>query len=339
MTMRDWYDKVLALRREGRSFATATVVGRRAPVSAHLGDRAIVYADGRMEGFIGGACSREIVRKQALDAIRTRRARLVSIRPDAASAAATDPEHVVVAMTCVSEGAVEVYVEPDLRPRRIVVVGATPVADALARTAVTLDYDVVRVVDAHEVRDLEAQAAALGYTIAPLESLDASLKEGGPTTVAVVASQGHYDEQALETILRRGAAYVGLLASRTRGSAVKGWLSERGAPAVDSVRNPAGLDLGARTAPEVALSILAEIVQCRPDQAAESEPAAQASGEIPRAAAVAVSAIDPVCHMDVDVATARHTAEINGTRYYFCCAQCQSTFVKDPDRYLTAAHD
>src|SRR5262245_4011459 len=137
--MWDWLEKVATLRQGGQRFAMATVVGRRTPVSAHLGDRAIVYADGRMEGFIGGACSREIVRKQALDAIRTGRARLVSITPDASHPQSPDPEHVIVAMTCVSEGAVDVYVEPDLRPRRVVVVGATPVAEAIARTAVSLD--------------------------------------------------------------------------------------------------------------------------------------------------------------------------------------------------------
>ncbi len=337
--MRDWLEKVGALRRDRRSFATATVVGRRAPVSAHLGDRAIVYADGRMEGFIGGACSREIVRKQALDAIRTRRARLVSIRPDASQAGPSHPEHVIVAMTCVSEGAVDVYVEPDLRPRRVVVVGATPVAEALARTALTLDYDVVRVVDVHEVRDLDAQSIALGYTVVSLDALDAAMQEGGAGTAAIVASQGHYDEQALETILRRGAAYVGLVASRTRGSTVKAWLTERGAPAVDSIRNPAGLDLGARTPPEVALSILAEIVQSRPDQALDS-PVEAGTGTLTAAATSHPrTAVDPVCHMDVEIETARHTADVNGTRYYFCCAQCRSAFVKDPAAYLAPAHD
>ena len=79
----DIFERIVALRREGQPFAVATVVGRRAPVSAHLGDRAIVHADGRIEGFVGGACSREIVRRQALEALQTRRGRLVSIRPDA----------------------------------------------------------------------------------------------------------------------------------------------------------------------------------------------------------------------------------------------------------------
>ena len=129
MKTMDLFEQVAALRREGQSFALATVVARRAPVSAHLGDRAIVFADGRMEGFVGGACSREIIRQQALDALATRCSRLVSIRPDASDAAASTGEHVVVPMTCVSEGAIDVYVEPFVQARRLVVVGATPVAE------------------------------------------------------------------------------------------------------------------------------------------------------------------------------------------------------------------
>lgn len=336
--MRDWLEKVVMLRRGGDRFATATVVGRHRPVSAHLGDRAIVHADGRMEGFIGGACSREIVRKQALDAIRTGRARLVSIRPDASEISTSHPEHVIVPMTCVSEGAVDVYVEPDVRPRRIVVVGATPVADALARTAVTLDYDVVRAVEVDEVSDIQAQASALGYTVVPLDALDSALREGGAGVAAVVASQGHYDEQALETILRRGAAYVALVASRMRGSTVKQLLSEQGAPNVDAVRNPAGLDLGARTAPEVALSILAEIVQSRPTHALD-DPVDVVGATTPASTAAPqpALAVDPVCQMEVNIATAKHSAEVNGTTYYFCCPHCRSAFVKDPAAFLTPA--
>jgi xanthine dehydrogenase accessory factor len=330
--MRDFVEKVIELRRERRSFATATVVGRRAPVSAHLGDRAIVHEDGRMEGFIGGACSREIIRRQALESIRARRARLVSIRPDANAGVSSDPEHVFVPMTCVSEGAVDVYVEPSVRPRRLVVVGATPVAEALARTAVALDYEVVRTVQPEEQRDLEAQAAAGGWTLAPLDSLGAAITDGGPATAAVVATQGHYDEQALEVILRaRRASYVGLVASRKRGATVKESLEQSGITGTDVVRVPAGLDLGARTAPEVAIAILAEIVQSRPDQALDA-----GSRDQQAAPATQTKALDPVCHMDVEIATAKHSAEVDGTTYYFCCAHCRSSFVKEPARYLAS---
>lgn len=327
--MNDFFETVTTLRREGQSFATATVVGRRAPVSAHLGDRAIVFADGRMEGFIGGACSREIIRKQALDSLRTRRSRLVSIRPDATAPNTDDPEHVVVPMTCVSEGAVEVYVEPFTPARTLVVVGMTPVAEALARTAASLQYDVVRVVDTREQRDAEASAAAMGNRVASLETLDAVLKSGGTDVAVVVASQGHYDEQALESVLAHGGSYVGLVASRQRGATVREYLKKRGLSGVDAIRNPAGLDLGARTAPEVAVSILAEIVQSR-----STRP--PVLPELAVSTPVQVAAIDPVCKMEVDPATAKHRAEANGTTYYFCCAQCRTRFLEDPARYLAS---
>ena len=332
--MRDFLEKVTALSRTGTPFATATVVGRRAPVSAHLGDRAIVHADGRMEGFVGGACSREIIRPQALECLRLGHARLVSIRPDAAAASRPDPEHVVVPMTCVSEGAVDVYVEPHLRRRRLVVAGATPVADALTRTALTLDYDVVRVVDRHEQRDLEAQAAALGFSLAPLDTLETVMQDAGADAAAVVASQGHYDEEALEIVRRCGAGYVGLVASRARGASVLKVLRDAGVPDVGTVRNPAGIDLGARTAPDVALSILAEMVRMRP--AASVMPPAGVPRSTPSQTSVPLTAVDPVCHMDVDVATARQTAEAAGTMYYFCCAECRRRFLEDPDSFLAS---
>jgi len=340
--MKDFLEKVAALAREGKPFATATVVARRRPVSAHLGDRAIVFADGRMEGFVGGACSREIIRAQAMEAMRLRHGRLVSISPDASEASAGDPEHVTVPMTCVSEGAVDVYVEPFVPKRRLIVVGATPVAEALTRTALTLQYDVVRVVEQDELRDLESDAATFGFGVASLDALGSTLGSGSDGVAVVVASQGHYDEPALDVALRHGAEYVGLLASRRRGGTIKAFLDGSGVPGADRVRFPAGLDLGARTAPEVALSILAEIVKLRPSQSLESDAdpasarpgAAHAAAAVP--AAVAETAVDPVCNMTVTIATAKHTAEVDGVAYYFCCGGCRTKFLADPSRYPSA---
>jgi xanthine dehydrogenase accessory factor len=324
----DLFEQIAALRREGQSFALATVVARRAPVSAHLGDRAIVFADGRMEGFVGGACSSEIIREQALDALKTRCSRLVSIRTDANDSGTSPGEHVVVPMTCVSEGAIDVYVEPFLLARRLVVVGATPVAESLTRLARSMNYDVVRVVDNRERHDIEPEAATLGVTVVALDALEAILREsagGSPDLSAVVVSQGHYDEEALEAILRCNVPYVGLLASRTRAAAVRALLEGRGVPGATTIRSPAGLDLGARTPPEVALSILAEIVQAHPDGtrvAATGAPVA------------APTAVDPVCGMTVIVGTTREKAEIDGVAYYFCCVNCRTKFLNAPQAYL-----
>ena len=334
MSAMDLFERIAALRREGQSFALATVVARRAPVSAHLGDRALVFADGRMEGFVGGACSREIIRQQALDALSTRCSRLVSIQPNAGDSGASTGEHVVIPMTCVSEGAIDVYVEPFVQARRLVVAGATPVAASLARLARSMDFHVVRVVDSREQHDIEQETAMLGVAVVTLDALEAFLREGGldgADCAAVAVSQGHYDEEALESFLKCGMPYVGLVASRTRGAAVRARLEERGVPGVATIRNPAGLDLGARTPPEVALSILAEIVQARPSGVrVEATTTAAASP----AAAPPATAVDPVCGMSVTVATARHVAEVDGVDYYFCCANCRAKFLRDPQAYL-----
>lgn len=338
MEVMDFVERIAALRREGNPFAVATVVARRQPVSAHLGDRAIVFPDGRMEGFIGGACSHEIIRKQALEAMEERCARLVSIRPDASGSAESSEVHVFVPMTCASEGAVDIYIEPFVHTRRLLIVGATPVAGALARLARSMDYDVVRVVSRSEVPEIEQEAVALGIRLVVLDDFEQFLEEtraAGADLAAVVASQGHYDERALESILKFGAAYVGLLASRKRGATVQALLKETGVHGVDTIRFPAGIDLGALTPPEVALSILAEIVQSQPSGVPHKPMEKSRTG---LAAAPAItSATDPVCGMQVEIAGAQHTATLDGVTYYFCCAGCRAQFLKDPVQYRTAA--
>jgi xanthine dehydrogenase accessory factor len=246
-------------------YATATVVVRRSPVSAHLGDRAIVTADGRMEGFVGGSCSRDIVRRQGLDAIRTGIARLLRIRPEPeATDDVSDAQTVIVPMGCASEGAVDVYIEPHLPARTLLIVGHTPVAAELARLgSVLAGYRVQRVVATEELRDLSSDATTSAVAIESLAGYLSELGAQRERLVAVVASQGHYDERALSQLLSgEPQAFVGLLASRKRATAVLGALEQEGVPhdRLATVRNPVGLDIGARTPGEVAVSILAEII-------------------------------------------------------------------------------
>ena len=334
----EFFDRVAALTRQGQPFAVATVVARRPPVSARLGDRAIVFADGRMEGFVGGACSREIIRKQALEALKSRTARLVCISPDQTDLSEPSVDRVVVPMTCASEGAVDVYVEPIVRSRTIVVAGVTPVADALTRLARAMRYEVVRVVDPSEQRDIEADGRLPGTRVATLDLLPAvlgdALASGGDCAV-VVASQGQYDEGALEAILPSGVSYVGLVASKKRGATVRDGLFASGVPHVDRLRYPAGLDLGGRSPEEVALSILGEIVQLGAQAAGvRAEPPASSTSSAAGGPAAGATAVDPVCRMDVAVSGATQVAEVGGTTYYFCCGGCRARFLKDPQRYL-----
>ncbi len=326
-----FFEQVAQLERARATFAVAIVVSRRSPVSSHLGDRAIVYADGRMEGFVGGSCSRDLVRRHALLALRTGKPRLLQIRPDDAGAretTAADAERIVVPMGCASNGAADVYIEPHLPMRVLVVVGFTPVAQGLARlAAATQDFDVVRVVNNEELRDVEPVS---GVRTVALEALPTFLDEMDPAArarlAAIVASQGHYDEIALEALLpSHSGAFVGLLASRKRAADVLGILAQAGVAAdrLARVRNPVGLDIGARSASEVAVSILAELIANAPAIA----------DEIPELAT------DPVCGMDVEVATARCRTEHEGQAFFFCGAGCQATFNREPERHANAARN
>ncbi len=327
-----FFARLAELERERACFAVATVVARRAPVSSHLGDRALVFADGVMDGFVGGSCSRDIVRREALRALRSGQPRLVQIRPDAANAEPPAEDCVVVAMGCASEGAVDVYIEPHVPLPRLIVVGDTPVADALARVAAQIRYDVVRVVLAGE---LAALAPVAGVRPIALDSLATHLTDAGRDAcaqlVAVVASQGHYDEEALAPLLAARPAFVGLLASRRRARSVGAVLAQNGVPPeqLATLRTPVGLDIGARGPGDVAIAILAEIIAT--NAAANGAPVADAPEPTAHVHDTGTT-IDPVCGMEVDVATARHRLEHDGRTYVFCGAGCRAAFAADPVR-------
>ncbi len=390
----DFYNTVLELKNSGSSFVTATVVSRKAPVSSHLGDRALVFADGRMQGFVGGSCSREIVRKQALEALKLGKPRLVLIRPDATLETiqhAADAESVVVPMTCASEGAVDVYLEPHSPKPLLLVAGFTPVAEAVTKMAALLEYKIVRIVTEAELRDLEPNAAvALSDLPVFLEQLSVVSRA---SLAAVVATQGHYDEPVLEALLLAKIGFVSLLASRKRAVTVRELLELQGVPLelVGQIRNPAGLDINAKTPAEVAVSILAEIIKTRDSSQAmftnsskyqkpgignentlsvtgrvqatkarevlilgQEDPPLQNVGNylqtrrgdprglpatqpknddlIPENTAFAIS---PVDGERIEIASAVHFADYNGTRYYFTCANCKRRFLKDPLKFLS----
>jgi xanthine dehydrogenase accessory factor len=135
----------------------------------------------------------------------------------------------------------------------------------------------------------------------------------------VVATHADADEDALERVLRTDTGYVSLVASRRRAAAIVERLRRRGVPAdrLGRLKAPAGLDLGAVTPAEIAVSILAEIVQHhRADKADDAMPVAVAPTE----------AIDPICGMTVDLATARYRSDVGGRTTYFCCLHCKETF-------------
>jgi xanthine dehydrogenase accessory factor len=311
------------LSARGEPYVLATVVWRRAPSSGQEGATALITPDRAVRGWIGGACAEPTVVREALRTIEEGSPRLLFLgTPEELDAHRRDGV-VTVPIACQSEGALEVYVEPVLPQPQLVAIGRSPAALALTAMASGLGWRSVAVDD-------DGDAAVHPGADRVVTTLD--LDEAGidDRSYVVVATQGHYDEQALQRALATPAPYVGLVASRRRAEAVLGYLRDRGVAddALARVHAPAGLDLGRVASEEIAVAILAEIVALR------------ARGELPAASPVEVAppheALDPVCGMTVEVATARHRTVHEGQTYYFCAAGCLAAFEADPARYLHA---
>jgi xanthine dehydrogenase accessory factor len=304
-------DRAAELERRGEPFALATVVRCEAPTSAKPGAKALVREDGTVEGWVGGACAEPVVVREALQALRDGRPRLVGLYGDAGR----DPQRAEgildYAMTCHSGGTLEIYVEPYLPVPLLVLVGHGPVVDTLATLGQAAGYSVV------SLRDDAAWAG--------IESLGL-----GRRASVVVATHADSDEDALARVLRTEAGYVSLVASRRRAASVVERLRQRGVPAerLGRFKAPAGLDLGAVTPAEIAVSILAEMVQHhRADKLADATPGIAPAGP--------TEALDPICGMTVDIASARYHSQAEGRTTYFCCLHCKETFEQDPRRYLS----
>jgi xanthine dehydrogenase accessory factor len=311
----------------GEPFAVATVVYRKPPVSSQVGDKAIITADGRLIGWIGGSCSQPLVRREAAEALRTGRPRLLRLTTDPVLDATPTDQLSTVPMTCPSGGEVEIYIEPHVQRPHIMAVGNTPLVRALGRLAPVVGFAVTLVAeDPAELAEPDTTARRMALA----EWKGATL---GANAFVVVATAGHYDEEALQAALRSPAPYIALVASRRRAAATFEVLQASGCTAeqLARVRTPAGLDIGAATQEEIALSILAEVVaeyrRRQRAEAAEPEPLPMAAPQ---------TAVDPVCGMEVEIAGARHTAEHDGQMYYFCCPHCRHHFLKHPAKYLGA---
>ena len=320
-------EQVATLKADGKPFVLATVVACKPPTSAKPGAKAIVQADGGFYGWVGGSCAQPLVTQESLNALRDGEARLALLAPDPQDVDVGLQGTVLIPMTCQSEGTLAIYLEPWLPKPELVVIGQSPMARSLVMLGDRLGFR-VSACDPSATSELFPDAASL------VNELGALKTRIGPRSYVVVATMGHYDEEALEAALSGDAAYVGMVASPRRGRAVMDYLRGKGVPdeALDGVKYPAGLDIGAETPEEIALSILTEIVQrMRADgQGVSLEPAVQAAAEI--------ESIDPICNMTVRVAESRYHSSYNGTTFHFCCLACKETFEQAPERHsLTVA--
>ncbi len=263
------------------------------PTSAKPGARGIVHPDGRIEGWVGGSCAQPIVIKEALRSLADGQPRLLRIAMDAPSDARRADGVIDYLMTCHSGGTLEIYVEPQLPDPSLWVIGTTPIAASLVELGAASGF-AVTVVDPLATTEAFPMAGRI------VASMDLAALDPDGSPFVVVASQGGWDEEALASVLRRDVSYVGLVASPTRAAAVREYLAGEGVPAerVAALRAPAGLDIGAESAAEVALSILAELIQVRRNRApfVASPGPATLAGRLPAespAAAGSLAAADP----------------------------------------------
>jgi xanthine dehydrogenase accessory factor len=322
----EFYSKLEALRKQHELFVTATVVQREVPSSGKSGDKAIIDQKGDITGWIGGGCVKGIVLKEAERAMQTGKPRLVKVgRP-----VAGEPQDSVIEykMTCMSEGIVEIFVEPILPPPHMVVMGKTSIAKALVRLARATGYRVTAV--APDVKpntfdkpdELITQMSLKGVKISPASAI-------------VVCTQGENDEEALEQILDQPAFYKGFVASPRKKEKVFENLVELGFDPnkIGEIHAPAGVNINAKKPDEVAISILAQLIQIRNSSEVTGFKAFKNTGP---AADTPKFYVNPVCGVLVDINNPKHIIEYKGEKVYFCCDGCKVKFEGDPEKYLNA---
>ncbi|MEE2056647.1 XdhC family protein [Rhodococcus artemisiae] len=281
------------LHEERRPFVRATVVRAQPPTSAHSGDSALVLLDGTIEGFVGGQCTETSVRAAAQQVLDRGESLLLRVLPAEYDDFPETPGATIAVNPCMSGGAMEIFLEPRLPPTVVAVSGSSPVAQAVADFARRVDYTVEQIRGSDVPRDSAA---------------------------VIIATHGGDEASVIRAALDADAGYIGLVASPGRGAAVLDEM-DLTAPERARVHTPAGLDVGARTAAEIGLSIIADIVR------------AVRSGELARlpkqARPVPRTAVDPVCGMTVTVAESTPHLVVAGTDVWFCCPGCRRAYQKE----------
>jgi xanthine dehydrogenase accessory factor len=302
--LEEFLARAAELRAQERPFVLAIVIRSVAPASGKAGDKAIVQPDGSLWGWIGGGCVRSLVVKEALVALRERKPKLVNILPSEQLAA--EPDIVYHRMTCHGGGSIELYLEPVLPRPHLVVFGRSAVARALS-----------------------ALAGDTGYRVTTADASQANTEIASQEDFVVVATQGEDDEGALVGAVRANPRWVAFVASPRKFAAVKLHLAELGLAAeeINRIKAPAGLDLGAISPEEIAITILAELIQVR-QRTEFADPVTVAANP------VAIEMLDPVCGMNVNPSEARYRSKFAGREYYFCCSGCKQQFDENPGAFV-----
>lgn len=323
------YELVSDLITQGEAFATVTVVRNEAPSSGKTGDKAIVNKTGVLKGWVGGGCVYSIVLKEVTEALDDGKPRLVRVSPSPQN----DPPRGVkeYKMTCYSGGEVDLYIEPIMPKPHLVIIGKSIIGRALIKAAKAIDFRLTVV---------NEDATAEVFPEADQHQMHFDL-EGiafNKHTFIVVATQGDNDERGLQTALSVPCRYVGFISSRKKRDAVYANLRLLGYPEaqLESIHAPAGIDINGKTPQEVAISILAEIIQeyRSNDSSFESfvAPVVEAKTSAPTDERPQI-VTNPVCGMPISLGMAKYIIEQNGAPIYFCCDGCKIKFDAEPEKY------
>lgn len=320
----DFVDTLIKLRDDQEPFATASIVRRKIPSSGKPGDKAIITSDGKIHGWIGGGCTRGIILKEALLAIKERKPRYVTISP--VRRESSFPNTKIYSMSCQSGGEVEAYIEPVLPKPHLVIFGNSHIGMALSKLAKAMDYR-VEVVQSKVDKVVYPTADRL-HAIAEFE-----VNEKHKHSFTIVCTQGEGDMESLQKAIQMDGQYLAFVSSRKKAQAIYTDLRSTGVTfdQLQKIKTPAGLDLGAKLPEEVAISILAEIIKQFRLETKEATEVKQLL-TIPNDDYY----MNPVCNIPIQKSTAKHVLQHAGEKVYFCCDGCKVSFEKNPSMYISA---
>jgi xanthine dehydrogenase accessory factor len=320
-------ENITRIEKKNEPYAIAIVVRTEGLSSSKAGGKAVINKYGEMLGWVGGGCVNGIIIKEAEDAMKTTKSRLVRIGK---TIIPSKNESVMeYKMTCQSEGTVEVFIEPVTPQPHLVVIGKSEIARSLVNLAGEAGYRITGV----------AQDANL-TTFSKVDELITQIKLSNvittPSTFIVIATQGEQDEKALEEALKKERFYLGYVASRKKMAFISNYLVDAGfdKSAVDAIKSPAGIDINAKSADEVAISILAEMIQLKNSSLLHSF---EKFDESKSATATAPKYyINPVCGVPIDMNNPKYVIDYKGEKVYFCCDGCKVKFESNPEKYMSS---
>tara|TARA_B100001750_G_scaffold248576_1_gene281610 strand:+ start:8770 stop:9720 length:951 start_codon:yes stop_codon:yes gene_type:complete len=313
----NWIKRAAELEKDGVSFAIATVINTIAPTSAKSMAKAIILSDGTIEGWIGGGCSIKEVTDEALSCITSGKSKILRLSPEKLSDGEFSYKKEIL-LTCESGGTLEFHIEPILPMTKLLIYGNTPTAIAIARMGALLGYNCF----------ICSPKASIDYDLSSNINLIKKYKVFSGDSIAIVATQGEGDLIALKSAIASKPKFLSMIISRKKASSLLKQLKNSGFSKVQlsHIKFPAGLDIGAKTPEEIAVSVVAELIKNKAVADSKEQVIIDLNEEHKQK--------DLICGMLVNPGKATDTHEYNGKVYYFCCSGCKDKFELQPSLYL-----